>query len=72
MDILDVACGAGALHLALVAQGAASAVRVDMSEEMLGHARKSAESKGYRERTKYITGDVVTSEEISSAKMRIA
>src|SRR5919106_749398 len=43
---LDVGAGVGAIHLALLEAGAASAVDVDASREYLAAARAEAERRG--------------------------
>jgi magnesium-protoporphyrin O-methyltransferase len=58
-SILEIGCGVGGLHLALLARGAGCAVGVDISEEMIRHARELARDMGMNDRTAYIAGDVV-------------
>lgn len=41
--LLDIGCGVGKLHLTLLQEGAESAMGVDMSEEMLNHAKSFAQ-----------------------------
>lgn len=55
--ILEIGCGVGALHQALLGKGAVSAVGVDISEGMLGEARRFASDAGLAERTEYLLGD---------------
>ncbi len=57
--VLDIGCGAGALHLALLDDWASSSVGVDLSPEMIASARSIAEQRGLSDRTTYLTGDVV-------------
>jgi len=57
--ILDIGCGVGALHLALLREGAAEAIGVEISEGMLKRARHHAEELGFKEKTVYIQGDFV-------------
>lgn len=57
--ILDIGCGVGALHLALLHEGAAAAIGIEISEGMLERARRHAEELGFKEKTVYIQGDFV-------------
>ena len=57
--ILDVGCGVGMLHQTLLTEGAASSTGVDMSDEMLNHARRFAAQNGLEGQTTYVNGDIV-------------
>jgi magnesium-protoporphyrin O-methyltransferase len=57
--LLEIGCGVGYLHQHLLAQGAASAVGIDLSEKMLEEARRLAAQRGLANRTRYILGDFV-------------
>jgi len=57
--ILDIGCGVGAVHLALLKEGASEAIGVDVSQGMLERARRHAEDLGFKEKTVYIQGDFV-------------
>ena len=59
MEILDIGCGVGSLHLTLLKEGAAKATGVDIAEGMLEQARKFSEQHGMKERTSYVLGDFV-------------
>ncbi len=58
-EILDIGCGVGALHLTLLKEGAGRATGVDMSEGMIGRARKFSNDLGVADRAAYIVGDFV-------------
>jgi magnesium-protoporphyrin O-methyltransferase len=55
--VLDIGAGVGAVHLALLERGAASAVDVDASRAYVAAARAEAERRGLFERTTYHVGD---------------
>jgi 2-polyprenyl-3-methyl-5-hydroxy-6-metoxy-1,4-benzoquinol methylase len=55
--ILDIGCGIGGLHFALLERGASRATGVDVSEGMLGGARVLSSELGYDGRTNYLLGD---------------
>jgi len=57
--VLEVGAGVGAVHLALLAAGAASAVDVDASREYLAAAGRAAERRGLAGRVDYRYGDLV-------------
>ncbi len=57
--LLEVGCGAGHLHHALLHAGAASATGVDLSEGMLAQASAAARANGLEARTQYHLGDFV-------------
>ena len=57
--VLDIGAGVGAVHVALLEAGAASAVDVDASREFLATARAEAERRGLQGRVQYRYGDVV-------------
>ncbi|WP_200254254.1 class I SAM-dependent methyltransferase [Thiococcus pfennigii] len=57
VDLLEVGCGPGYLHRALLRDGAARAVGVDLSERMIAIARREARADGLAERTSYHQGD---------------
>jgi magnesium-protoporphyrin O-methyltransferase len=57
--LLDVGAGVGAVHLALLEDGAARAVDVDASREYLASARAEAERHGIADRVTYRYGDLV-------------
>ena len=57
--VLDIGAGVGAVHVALLEAGAASAIDVDASSEFLATARAEAERRGLRGRVEYRYGDVV-------------
>lgn len=57
--LLDVGCGAGALHLELLRRGATSAVGVDLSPDMVAQAAGIAKARGLGDRVKYHAGDAV-------------
>ena len=57
--LLDIGAGVGAVHVALLEAGAASAVDVDASREFLAAARTEAERRGLGDRVAYRYGDVV-------------
>lgn len=66
--ILDIGSGVGKLHLTLLQRGAGFATGIDMSEEMIGHAKSFASKLGVMQNTAYILGDFLTlSHEVSSA-----
>ena len=56
-SVLDVGCGVGQLHLALLKEGAVRSVGVDLSEEMIREARRFAGELGVSDRTEYLSGD---------------
>jgi magnesium-protoporphyrin O-methyltransferase len=58
-SVLDVGCGVGGVHIALLEQGAQSVQAVDVSEGMIEQARLLAQKAGVRERIQYFTGDIV-------------
>ena len=57
--VLEVGAGTGAVHLALLEAGAASAIDVDASREYIAAARKEAERRGIEGRVDYRYGDLV-------------
>ncbi|MBI2428394.1 MAG: class I SAM-dependent methyltransferase [Ignavibacteriales bacterium] len=66
--LLDIGSGVGKLHLTLLQHGAASAVGIDMSEEMLNHAKAFAQKFGLDRKVSYKQGDFMSiSEPIDSA-----
>lgn len=56
-EILDIGCGVGALHIALLRQGAARAIGVDAAEGMISQARAFAEEHGVQSKVRYVLGD---------------
>jgi magnesium-protoporphyrin O-methyltransferase len=56
-ELLEVGCGIGYLHQALLQAGAASATGIDMSARMLAEAQARAEASGLAGRTDYRQGD---------------
>jgi len=58
-EILDIGCGVGSLHLTLLAEGAAKATGVDISEGMLEQAKKFSGQRSLQTKTSYILGDFV-------------
>lgn len=59
MTVLDIGAGVGAVHHALLAAGAASAVDVDASGPYLDAARGEADRRGLTGRVTYLKGDAV-------------
>ena len=57
--VLDIGAGVGAVHVALLEAGAATAVDVDASRKYLATARAEAERRGLGDRVEYRFGDVV-------------
>jgi SAM-dependent methyltransferase len=57
--LLDIGAGVGAVHVALLEAGAASAIDVDASRDYLATARAEAERRGLAGRVEYRYGDVV-------------
>jgi SAM-dependent methyltransferase len=55
--LLEIGCGPGYLHRALLRLGASRATGVDLSEGMLDIARAGAKADGLAERTTYVQGD---------------
>ena len=58
-ELLEIGCGVGYLHHALLQAGARTATGVDLSERMLIEARQLAGETGLGERTDYLQGDFV-------------
>ncbi|MEX1140190.1 MAG: class I SAM-dependent methyltransferase [Bacteroidota bacterium] len=56
-EVLDIGCGVGALHIALLREGAVRATGVDAAEGMIKQARAFAEKHGVQERVNYVLGD---------------
>jgi SAM-dependent methyltransferase len=59
LTILDIGAGVGAVHLELLAAGAASAVDVDGSPAYVAAARDEAVRRGVADRVTYAAGDFV-------------
>ena len=57
--LLDIGAGVGAVHVALLEAGAATAIDVDASREFLAVARAEAERRGLDGRVEYRYGDIV-------------
>ena len=57
--VLDIGAGVGAVHVAMLEAGAATAVDVDASREYLAFAQAEAERRGLSGRVTYWYGDVV-------------
>ena len=57
--VLDIGAGVGAVHLSLLAAGAALAVDVDASREYQAAAREEAARRGVAAQVEYRFGDVV-------------
>ena len=59
LTVLDIGAGVGAVHLRLLADGAASAVDVDGSPAFVIVAREEAVRRGVADRVRHETGDFV-------------
>ena len=59
LTVLDIGAGVGAVHHALLAAGAASAIDVDASGPYLEAARAEADRRGLADRVSYHKGDAV-------------
>lgn len=57
--LLEIGCGTGDLHRALLERGAADAAGVDLSPRMLAIARRRAQESQMDTRTRYREGDFV-------------
>jgi len=57
--VLEIGAGAGAVHLALLEAGAATAIDVDASQDYLSAAHSEAERRGLANRVEYRYGDAV-------------
>lgn len=58
VTVLDVGAGVGAVHIELLARGAASAVDVDGSGAYVVVAREEAERRGLTGRVRHVVGDL--------------
>ncbi len=58
-ELLEIGCGIGYLHHALLRAGAARATGIDMSARMLAEAHRLAQASGLTTRTDYRQGDFV-------------
>ncbi|MEX2117713.1 MAG: class I SAM-dependent methyltransferase [Bacteroidota bacterium] len=56
-EILDIGCGVGALHIALLQEGAMRATGVDAAVGMIRQARTFAREHGVLEQVNYVLGD---------------
>lgn len=61
--ILEIGCGVGSVHQTLLKNGAAHATGVDMSEQMLEHAKEFSKKHSLEDKTSYILGDFMTVDE---------
>jgi SAM-dependent methyltransferase len=59
LTVLDIGAGVGAVHHALLAAGAASAVDVDASGPYIAASRAEADRRGLSARVTYVKGDAV-------------
>jgi SAM-dependent methyltransferase len=59
MTVLDIGAGVGAVHLELLAKGAASAMDIDGSPAYAAAAREEATRRGLADRVRYEVGDFV-------------
>ena len=59
LTVLDIGAGVGALHLALLEAGAASAIDVDGSPAFIAAAKKEALRDGVAHKVRHETGDFV-------------
>ncbi|MCR9143886.1 MAG: class I SAM-dependent methyltransferase [bacterium] len=60
LEILDIGCGVGGLHLTLLAENAAAHARgIDIADGMLAQARDFARDMDLSARVNYTTGDFV-------------
>lgn len=59
MTVLDIGAGVGAVHLELLANGAATATDIDGSSAYVAAAREEATRRGIGERVRYEVGDFV-------------
>ena len=70
--LLDIGCGVGVLHQALLERGAVRALGVDLAPKMLDHARERAHAMALDERVEYRLGDFVEMEaEIDTADLTL-
>lgn len=60
--LLDIGCGVGVLHQALLERGAARALGVDLAPGMLDHARERAHARALGDKVEYRLGDFVEME----------
>ncbi len=58
-EVLEIGCGVGALHHALLRDGAARAYGIDISEGMIAAAKEMAKEHGLEAVTEYRQGDFV-------------
>ena len=58
-SLLEIGCGVGWLHQWLLKHGAARAVGVDLSPEMVAEARRLALKQGLAAQTSYLIGDFI-------------
>ena len=58
-EVLEIGCGVGNLHQALLERGARSAIGIDLAPKMLTEARDWAAQRGLADRTEYVEGDFV-------------
>lgn len=59
LTVLDIGAGVGAVHHALLADGAAAAIDVDGSPAYIEAAREEAARRGHADRVRYELGDFV-------------
>jgi magnesium-protoporphyrin O-methyltransferase len=59
LTVLDIGAGVGAVHHALLAAGATSAIDVDASGPYIAAAREEADRRGLADRVTYRKGDAV-------------
>lgn len=57
--VLEIGCGVGIVHHTLLERGAAHATGIDLTEQILGHARQRARQHGLEDRVDYVAGDYV-------------
>ncbi|MDH4199301.1 MAG: class I SAM-dependent methyltransferase [Spirochaetia bacterium] len=70
--ILEIGCGVGYFHSQLIKAGAKKATGIDISKEMIGHAKNYMKEIGLDKRTDYHVGDFVEiSEDIGSADITV-
>ena len=60
--LLDIGCGVGLLHQALLERGAERALGIDLAPKMLEHARSRAHALALGDRVEYRLGDFVEME----------